>query len=217
MVQNEFQANIEELQNLLLRSDQFQETIAQYLNEIPEPSTNRAKALWLLSMLVHEHAAGMRLLFEHQLPATALSTMRILYDALVRQLWVGYCAEELHLEKLMQSVTPESLQQSMQLPSTHEMLRVLEASGPKGLHRILMEFKEYSSKPLNSMIHSGMYAISVVNQGVLVPIFLAMIKQSNNLLHMSALQLTEHAQLGELMQRIHATSDTYKDCFQWAE
>lgn len=205
----------EELDTLLKQSDAFQEGLVEVLNATQAEESSRIASVWPLVVVVHEHCAAIRLLIEAGLGASALSLLRVFYDAVVRQMWAGYCATHAQLERLTADMSPEALQSSMGLPSTSEMLDDLEKRGPNGLHTLLNEFKAQSSKPLNSVVHSGLHAIHLANMGLFIPVAGQVIKQTNNLLHMSGLQAAEIAQCQQSMDLVGSMYKQYRDCFQF--
>lgn len=204
-----------ELNSLLKQSDAFQEHLVEVLNAMQIEESSRMAAVWPLVVVVHEHSAAIRLLIEGGLGASALSLLRVFYDAVVRQMWAGYCASSEQLARLTAEMSPESLQSSMGLPSTSEMLDDLEKRGPIGLHRLLNEFKAQSSKPLNSVIHSGIHAIHLANIGLFIPIAGQVIKQANNLLHISGMQAAEVAQCQYSLDTVGSLYKQYSGCFQF--
>jgi hypothetical protein len=204
----------DELNALLQQSDAFQEHLVEVLNDAHAMESSRIAAVWPLVVVVHEHSAAIRLLIEGGLGASALALLRVLYDAVVRQMWAGYCASAEQLARLNADLSPESFHSSQVLPSTHEMLDDLEKRGPVGLHNLLHQFKAQSSKPLNSVIHSGLHAVHLANVGLFIPIAGQVIKQTNNLLHMSGLQAAEIAQCQQSYDLVGVMYKQYKDCFQ---
>lgn len=204
-----------ELNLLLEKSDAFQEHLVSVLNDTHDLEGQRLASIWPLVVVVHEHGAAIRLLIEGGLGASALSLLRVFYDAIVRQMWAGYCANPEQLEWLTAEMSPENLQESQRLPNTSEMLDQLEKHGPPGLHGLLHQFKTQSSKPLNSVVHTGIHAVHLANIGLFIPIAGQVIKQTNNLLHMSALQAAEVAQSQCTLDSIASMYNEFEVCFQF--
>jgi hypothetical protein len=130
-------------------------------------------------------------------------------------MWAGYCATSQQLEMLTAEMNPENLQSSQSLPSAAQMLDELEWDGPAGLHGLLSQFKSKSSKPLNSVIHTGIHAVHLANMGLFIPVAGQVIKQTNNLLHMSGMQAAEAAQSQTTLDAVASLYAEFSDCFQF--
>jgi len=112
-------------------------------------------------------------------------------------------------------LTPESAQSaSNNLPVFSAMLKEIEKSGPPGVHRHLAEFKDYSWRPLNSFVHSGIHAVSGNMNGYSFGLLERAVKQSNNLVHMSALALAMQLKGADLITSVVALHEKYADCLQ---
>jgi hypothetical protein len=203
-----------ELKTLLLRSDALQEQLAQVLYGVKPSDPSVLESIWTMVVVVHEHAASLRMLIQTGMGNSALSLMRVLFDAVVRQMWAGYCATPEQLKRLNGVMSHESLQSSLGLPMTNEMLAHLQREGPPALHRLLNEFKVQSSKPLNSVVHTGLHALQIAKSGLPLTIASQVVKQSNNLLHMSAYQVALFTQCLDTYESVNAVTSDFKDCFQ---
>ncbi|HDX9008350.1 TPA: hypothetical protein RQO53_000740 [Aeromonas dhakensis] len=88
------------------------------------------------------------------------ATLRSQYEALVRSVWVLYCATDLQVEKLDAVLNAESQQASKNIPTVNAMLGELDKIPQvKNLLVSLYEFKDSSWLPLNSFVHSGIHAV----------------------------------------------------------
>ncbi|ABO90597.1 conserved hypothetical protein [Aeromonas salmonicida subsp. salmonicida A449] len=88
------------------------------------------------------------------------TTLRSQYEALVRSVWVLYCATDLQVEKLDAVLNAESQQASKNIPSVHGMLCELDKIPQiQSLLISFHEFKDSSWLPLNSFVHSGIHAV----------------------------------------------------------
>lgn len=201
-----------DLITLLERSDKFQEQIVHVLER--NQSNADLEALWPLVVVVHEHAAGIRSLVAQNMGNSALALMRVLFDAVVRQMWAGFCASPKQMELLNSNMTMESLESSVDLPMTKIMLKDLERDGPPALHRQLSEFIAYSWKPLNSIVHTSLHALQIAREGLSIQLASQMIKQANNLLHMSSYQIAFLTQSIDTHEAIVTMYSEFDDCLQ---
>lgn len=203
-----------QLKTLLQRSEHLQKHLVHILHCIEPPENGVLDSIWPMLVIVQEHAAGLRLLIEQGMGNSALSLMRVLYDAVVRQMWAGYCATPEQLKLLTSTMSQVAFQNSLTLPGTHQMLKELKKDGPEALFMQLDEFRTYSSKPLNSVIHSSLHAFNIARVGLPSVVADTIVKQSNNLLHMSGYQITLLTQCVEAHEVMLVISKEFKDCLQ---
>lgn len=197
---------------LLERSDAFQGCLVDALDMAYDKA--ELQPIWPLLVVVHEHAAGVRALIAQNMGNSALALMRVLFDAVVRQMWAGYCATPEQFEVLNSRMTMESLEVSKDFPMTKQMLKDLEKDGPPALHKLLNEFITYSWKPLNSVVHTGSHAIQIASEGLSVQLAGQMVKQANNLLHISGYQIALLTQSIDTHEAIVAMYSEFDDCLQ---
>ena len=90
---------------------------------------------------------------------SAIGLLRLQYEAFTRSIWMFYGASDVAVSKLMTELTAESARKSQKLPMLGEMLKKLEGKAPQVVLDQLLEFSEYSWKPLSSYIHGGIHAV----------------------------------------------------------
>jgi len=86
---------------------------------------------------------------------SAIGLLRLQYEAFVRAIWLYYAASDVAVTKLMTELTTKSARRSQKLPMLSEMLIKLDGKAPQVVLDQLLEFREYSWKPLSSYIHGG--------------------------------------------------------------
>ena len=91
----------------------------------------------------------------------ASACLRSQFEALVRSVWVFYCANESQISRLSRAdLSLESQQRAKNVPQASEMLEGLEKLPHlQPLTVSLREFKDCSWQPLNSFVHSGIHAV----------------------------------------------------------
>jgi len=110
---------------------------------------------------------------------SAIGLVRLQYDAFVRAMWLLYAASETGVSKLLDDLSHESEKRADRLPMLSEMLEKLEGKAPKEALDMLLEFKEYSWKPLGSYIHGGLHAVNRHSKGYPLPLLTQVLKISN--------------------------------------
>ena len=89
----------------------------------------------------------------------------------------------------MSELTAENERKSQKLPMLSEMLSNLEGKAPQIVIDQLLEFKEYSWKPLSSYIHGGIHAIQRHSKGYPIQLLIQTLKASNGVSIMAAMFL----------------------------
>jgi len=111
------------------------------------------------------------------------------YEALVKAVWIFYAASERSVAKLANELSREAAKKADKVPLLSEMFGELEGKAPEQAIGPLLEFKEYSLKPLSSYIHGGLHAIARHNKGYPAPLLTQATRSSNGLLAMTGIML----------------------------
>jgi len=144
-----------------------------------------------------------------------MGMLRLQYEAVVKAIWLLYAASDNAIEKLLAPLTLESEQIANNgLPCFSDMMKKIEKREPPGVHRHLSEFRDYSWRPLNSFVHSGIHAVNRHKDGYPVALLYSAIRQSNNLTHMSAIALACLLESGDFTMSVANIYKKYPDCLQ---
>ena len=162
--------------------------------------------------IAFEHAESAKMLIAAGNFTSATALVRLQYEALVRAMWLVYAASEQAVSKLMCELTADSANKANNLPMLSEMLAKLDGKAPKEAHDMLLEFREYSWKPLSSFIHGGIHAINRHNKGYPPPLLFQLLKISNGVSTMVGMLLVILA--GDISQqgKISAIQKEFLDC-----
>jgi hypothetical protein len=204
-----------EIETLIKKTETFRNDLIESFNQNALPNNAKSALIADTFEIVLEHSIAINLLISQTLITTALAVFRLQYDALVREVWLLYAASDLEIEKLSVPLSSESAQSiNNWIPSTNEMLKQLELKAPAGLYRLLDEFKNYSSKALNSFVHTGIHAIARKKEGFYSGMVILVLKQSNNLVNMAALALSGQYGNEVLINYVLNLHKKHPDCFQ---
>ena len=165
-----------------------------------------------MSSIAFEHAESARMLIATGNFTSAIALVRLQYEALVRAMWLFYSATDQAVSKLMCELTSESASKANNLPMLNEMLTKLDGKAPKEALDMLLEFKEYSWKPLSSFIHGGIHAINRHSKGYPPPLLLQLLKISNGVSTMVGMLLVILAQDFMQQGKIPAIQSEFLDC-----
>lgn len=143
---------------------------------------------------------------------SAVGLLRLQYEALVRAMWLLYAASDTAVEKLSVELTHERARKSEKITMLSEMLRKLEGNAPAEALDMLLEFKEYSWKPLSSFVHGGIHAINRHSKGYPVTLLEQALRASNGVSLMVGMLLVILS--GDLTQnkKIQKIQREFTDC-----
>lgn len=145
----------------------------------PFDDSPRLAASRILCSVAMEHAESAKLLIVSGNFTSAVGLLRLQYEALVRAMWLLYAASDVAVEKLAAELTDEKAKKAEKIPMLSEMLNKLEGKAPDEPLSMLLEFKQYSWKPLSSFIHGGIHAINRHSKGYPVPLLDQALRASN--------------------------------------
>ena len=178
-----------EIVELLRRSDELSAELGIFIGIRPYDESARIKSSCILCGVSLEHAGGVRVLINSGTFTSALGVLRMQYEALVKAVWAFYAASDNMIGKLQSDLNTGSVNWADNIPSLKELLSELEENIPRQVIGQLLEFKEYSWKPLSSYVHGGIHAITRHGQGYPAEILVQAVKLSNGLQLMAAMML----------------------------
>lgn len=169
------------INSLLSRSVELETKLLEFLALAPFDNLERIIASRVMCSIAFEHAESTKMLISTGNLTSATGIVRLQYEALVRAVWLLYAASDTAVSKLTSELTHETADRANRLPMLSEMLEKLPGKAPKELLDMLLEFKEYSWKPLSSFIHGGIHAIHRHSKGYPIPLLEQMVRISNGL------------------------------------
>lgn len=143
-----------------IKTEQLFERLSEVVDHTIYNGDTRTKLSLTLAISSMQFFYAVRLLCSQGLILGISATLRSQYEALVRSVWVLYCATDLQVEKLDAVLNTESQQASKNIPTVNAMLGELDKIPQiKNLLISFHEFKDSSWLPLNSFVHSGIHAV----------------------------------------------------------
>tara|TARA_R110001583_G_scaffold172997_1_gene326805 strand:- start:181 stop:705 length:525 start_codon:yes stop_codon:yes gene_type:complete len=161
-----------------------------------------------------EHAESFKILLSSRNFTSAISLLRLQFECLVRGIWVLYAASETALIKLTAELNKESQKVANKLPMLSEMISQLEQKAPKNAIDPILEFKQYSWKPLSSYVHGGLHAIDRHSKGYPIQILEQALKASNGVNGLTAVFASVLTGQPQLTKDVYKSFDKFSDCFQ---
>lgn len=178
-----------ELNKVLMESARLDERLGVFLLPSDLQGPERERCCAILCAVAFEHAESLKILLANGNFTSATGLLRLQYEAFVRAMWVVHGASDLVVGKLMSDLTAESAQAANKLPMLSEMLDSLDGKVPKEVRDQLLEFRDYSWKPLNSFVHGGIHVIERHGKGYPPELLDQVLRISNGISVMVAMLL----------------------------
>ncbi|HDY7676836.1 TPA: hypothetical protein RQJ96_004324 [Vibrio vulnificus] len=161
-----------------------------------------------------EHAESLKILLATRNFTSALGLLRLQFESLVRGMWVLYAASDIAVSKLTAELNEENQRRANNLPMLSEMISQLEKKAPKNAVDPILEFKEYSWKPLSSYVHGGLHVVDRHSKGYPIAMIEQVLKASNGVNGLVAVFGSILTGQTNLTQEVYKSFETYADCFQ---
>jgi len=200
------------MDQLLQRSAEYEELVVEMLILPSYDSSARTKLSHIMCSVAIEHAESAKILLAAGNFTSSLGVVRLQFEALVRALWFFYVASDLSVEKFSANLNVETEKKAQKMPMLSEMLKKMEGKAPKNALEPLLEFKEYSWKPLSSFVHGGIHAINRHSKGYPVALLKQTLKASNGVNGMTGYFLAILTGNSKLAKEFHNSFFEYKDC-----
>jgi len=177
-------------------------------------NSDRIRVAKIMCSVSLEHAESFKILLASRNFTSAISLLRLQFECLVRGMWVLYAASETALGKLTAELNEDSQKRANNLPMLSEMIGQLEKKAPQNAIDPILEFKEYSWKPLSSYVHGGLHAIDRHSKGYPIQILEQALKASNGVNGLVAVFGSILTGQPQLTKEVYESLDKYLDCFQ---
>ncbi|MGH8784780.1 MAG: DUF6988 family protein [Cupriavidus necator] len=181
------------LEHMLQRSNELHERLNVLLDAAEFDGSPRGEAVLGMCLVAMEHATALRALTALGLPTSAVSLMRLQFEALTRAMWLLYAASDMAIDKLQAPLTLESEQAAKNLPGVSEMIKQIGMRAGQGVptaaHQMLSHFKEVSWNAMNSFVHGGIHPLRRTADGFPVQLVLQVLCNSNGLTTMTGMTL----------------------------
>lgn len=209
-------SNAESLDRVLDRSDELQHAIFDILADVTFDASARSEASKGMCSLAFEHAEAIRLLMGAGCAISAISLVRLQFEAVTRAMWLLYAATNEQIQSLIKELNGQSEQGAKNLPTVTPMIaeigKVVGSRAPQAAYEMLVSFKEVSLKALNSYVHSGIHAMNRHVEGVPSKLAIQIQKNSNALLTMSGMTLAILTADPAVTRKLGSLQRAFADC-----
>lgn len=172
----------------------------------------RYEASQTAASLAFEHGLALRSLIVEGFGPSAAVVLRSQYEATLRSVWLCYCADEVQVTTFATELSNEDALADKALPQAADMLRELEGKAPAVAVVSLANFRKHSWSALNSFVHAGLHPIKKHRSGLPLPLAASLLRSSNGLSFIAAMQAAVAAGRRELVLVVKAAQDRFSDC-----
>ena len=197
---------------LLSRSAELESKLLEFMALAPFDDSERIMASKVMCSVAFEHAESAKMLISGGNLTSATGLVRLQYEALVRAMWLLYAASDAAVSKLTSELTQETADRANRLPMLSEMLEKLQGKAPQEPVNMLLEFREYSWRPLSSFVHGGIHAIHRHSKGYPFPLLEQMVRISNGVSVMVGMLLVILHGGGEQRGKVPKIQREFADC-----
>lgn len=204
------------LAHMLQRSGALHERLDALLGEAEFDGSPRGEAALGMCVVSMEHAIALRALMALRLPTSAVSLMRLQFEALTRAMWLLYAASDVAITKLMAPLTLASEQAAKNLPGASEMIeqigKRIGQGAPPAAHQMLSHFKDVSWHAMNSFVHGGIHPLRRSADGFPVDLALQVLRNSNGLITMTGMTMAVLTGDEAVVKPISKIQPAFADC-----
>lgn len=209
--------SFERLDTCLHRSDELDAVLVEILEPEGLPyeafdDSKRITASVAACKVSLEHARALRLLIASGHPTSAISVLRLQYEAVTRAVWLLYAAPDNLVDKLQADLSVDSEKAANAMPVFSEMLASLEGRAPADACTSLQQFKKEMWRPLNSYVHIGIHPLQRSQTGYPVALLEQVLHNSNGVLTMAAMMFSILSGNAAIAKSMRGVQSDFADC-----
>ena len=199
------------MESLLTKSNLLINEINPIISLGPQQKNKRWSGSWIMCDVVIEHAHSLQNLMSIGNCTSAMSLLRLQFDALTRAVWLLWGATDKKVERIMQELSVDTANADNGLPSHFEMIKQIDGKAPAEATRMLSEFRDLTWKASSSYVHGGIHAMKRHGEGYPVQLLKQILTNSNGLVMLSAVHLATMTGNVHVISDITRIRDLYRD------
>jgi len=199
-----------DLDTTLLRCNELHSIITNEVYLVEHDHIIRDLLTKCLAGISFEHSKSIMLLMAAHNYTTAVSLLRLQYEAVARGMWLHFSAKDNFLNKYVGPIDIKKLPPDF--PTVTEMIDQIIKGPVKGPGEMLQQFKDVTWSGMNSYVHNGFLPIERFLNGYPNELLVQIMQSSNALNIMIAMVL---ARMSGDMSRINLVKQLqvgFKDC-----
>lgn len=169
------------MDDLLDSSDELHAEVLALLQDAKAFPGVRHEVAMVACGMALDHALSLRLLVRTHCFTSALSLMRLQYEALARGVWLLYAATDLQVHVLASPLTVDAETSARKMPMISTMLEQVVTKAPPQASRMLLDFKDVNWHAMNSFVHSGIHPLRRHTEGYPVGLIESAVRNCNGL------------------------------------
>ena len=198
------------------RAFEESEALAERLLSLVElPSLNdspRIEVAGIACSLALEHWHSVRILLKAGFVSSALVVHRAQFEAILRSIWLTYCASDTEIGKLVARLDQESEQAAKNISQAQHMMEAIAKSAPAQAYAALARFKDNSWRALNSYAHAGIHPIKRHAEGYPFALVHGVLCNANGLGVLCGMQAVVLGGLQPLQRKVLDLAANYPSC-----
>ena len=199
------------MESILERSNLLLNELNMIISLGPNKSSKRWVGSWIMCDIAIEHAHSLQNLMNIGNCTSAISLLRLQFDALTRSVWLLWGASEKKVDRIMQDLSIDTANADNGLPSHVEMIKQIDGKAPAEATRMLTEFRDVTWKASSSYVHGGIHAMKRHGEGYPLQLLEQILVNSNGLVMLSAVHLATMTGNMHVVNDISRIRETYRN------
>ena len=199
------------MESILERSNLLLNELNMIISLGPNKSSKRWVGSWIMCDIAIEHAHSLQNLMNIGNCTSAISLLRLQFDALTRSVWLLWGASEKKVDRIMQDLSIDTANADNGLPSHVEMIKQVDGKAPAEATRMLTEFRDVTWKASSSYVHGGIHAMKRHGEGYPLQLLEQILVNSNGLVMLSAVHLATMTGNMHVVNDISRIRETYRN------
>ena len=198
------------LENTLARSIELHAIIMHQVYLVDHYRLIRSVLTKSLSGISFEHSDSIMHLMTLNNYTTAVSLLRLQYEAVARAMWTHFAAEDSFLDKYAAPIDIKKLPPDF--PTITEMIDQITKGPVKGPGEMLQQFKDVTWSGMNSYVHNGFLPIERFLNGYPHELLVQIMQSSNALNTMISMVLARMSQDMDKVNLVKNLQVDFQDC-----
>jgi hypothetical protein len=198
------------LEKILARSNEFHAVIMREVYLVDNDRSIRIVLTKSLSGISFEHSNSIMHLLAVNNYTTAVSLLRLQFEAVTRAMWTHFAAKDTFLAKYAAPTDIKKLPPDF--PTITAMIEEISSGPVKGPGEMLQHFKDVTWSGMNSYVHNGFLPIERFINGYPDELLVQIMQSSNALNIMVAMVLARMSGDYSLVSLVKQLQIDFKDC-----
>jgi hypothetical protein len=201
---------LEEFQKTLERSNELFSIIHNDIFSNVQSKTFKEKLTLGLCVISFEHASSIQILMETKNFTTAISLLRLQYEALTRAMWLHFAAKDSFIKKY--DIPLDVKKTPPDFPTITVMIEDIMKCQIKGPGEMLKEIKDATWSGMNNYVHNGFHPIFRVLNRYPTGLLIQILQTSNAMNTMLAMVMANIATDHDLVNLVKKLQVDFQDC-----